>query len=155
MGMHLPPFQRLLDDHADSLLRFLSAMVGRNDADDCFQETVLSALAAYPRLRSDHNLPGWLFTIARRKAVDHYRARSRAPLPTADVPDRAAPTADVANGELWGRVRALPVRQREAVCLRYLADLAYADIARAMDCSPDAARQNVRAGLARLRKEMA
>ena len=44
----LPPFQRLLDDHGRDVLRFLVAAAGPDEADDCFQETFLAALRAYP-----------------------------------------------------------------------------------------------------------
>ena len=75
--MALPPFQALIDQHRDDIYRFLRASVGPNDADDCFQETFISALRAYPRLRGDSNLRGWLFTIAHRQALDPHRARGR------------------------------------------------------------------------------
>jgi DNA-directed RNA polymerase specialized sigma24 family protein len=76
-------------------------------------------------------------------------------LPTGEVPDRAAPDDPQPRDDvLWAHVRALPERQRTAVSLRYVCDLPYADIARAMRCSPDAARQSVSAGLARLRGEL-
>ena len=71
--MMLPPFQRLLDEHRTDVYRFLVAAVGRQAADDCFQETFLSALRAYPHLRDANNLRGWLFTIATRKTLDHWR----------------------------------------------------------------------------------
>jgi DNA-directed RNA polymerase specialized sigma24 family protein len=48
-------------------------------------------------------------------------------------------------------VRALPPKQRTAVVQRYLLDRPYAEVAAVVGCSEDAARQNVRAGLARLR----
>ena len=54
--MALPPFQALLDAHGGEVHRFLVATVGRLDADDCYQETWLAALRAYPRLRDDRNL---------------------------------------------------------------------------------------------------
>ncbi len=85
--MSLPPFQTLLDAHAGDVHRFLVATVGRPEADDCYQETWLAALRAYPRLHDARNLRGWLFTIANRKAIDHIRARKRAPLPVgAELP---------------------------------------------------------------------
>ena len=88
--MSLPPFQTLLDAHAGDVHRFLVATVGRPDADDCYQETWLAALRAYPRLRDARNLRGWLFTIANRKAIDHIRARKRTPLPVgAELPAQA------------------------------------------------------------------
>jgi DNA-directed RNA polymerase specialized sigma24 family protein len=51
-------------------------------------------------------------------------------------------------------VRHLPPKQRGAVALRYLADLPYLEIGAALGCSEAAARQNVRAGLAALRREV-
>ena len=49
--MRLPPFQELLDAHGQDVFRFLVATVGDVDAEDCYQETWISALRAYPRLR--------------------------------------------------------------------------------------------------------
>ena len=74
--MALPPFQALIDEHRVDIYRFLRASVGPDEADDCFQETFIAALRAYPRLRADSNLRGWLFTIAHRKALDSHRARA-------------------------------------------------------------------------------
>ena len=150
--MNLPPFQNLVDEHARSLHRSLCGMVGLDAADDCLQETLLAALRAYPRLRHDRNLRGWLFTIAHRKGIDHLRRASRE-TPSASVGDRPSPPEPVRDIELWNRVAALPPKQRTAVTLRYLGDLAYADVARIMAISEPAARQNVRAGLASLRKD--
>ena len=47
--MDLPPFQRLLEEHRVAVYRFLVAAVGPQEADDCFQETFLAAMRAYPR----------------------------------------------------------------------------------------------------------
>src|SRR6476646_6930748 len=77
----LPPFQRFLEEHRAAVWRFLVASVGPHEADDCFQETFISALRAYPRLRPGSNLRGWVLTIAHRKALDSHRARSRRALP--------------------------------------------------------------------------
>lgn len=151
--MNLPPFQKLVDEHARALHRFLCGMVGLDAADDCLQETLLAALGAYPRLRHDRNLRGWLFTIAHRKGIDHLRRSSRE-TPSASVHDRPAPPEPVRDIELWHRVAALPPKQRTAVTLRYLGDLPYSDVAGIMETSEAAARQNVRAGLASLRKEL-
>src|SRR5579863_1008930 len=80
-AVSLPPFQALLDAHGRDVHRFLVATVGRVDADDCYQETWLAALRAYPRLRDASNLRAWVLTIAHRKAIDHLRARSRRAVP--------------------------------------------------------------------------
>jgi RNA polymerase sigma factor (sigma-70 family) len=152
----LPPFQVLLDSHGPVVHRFLVASVGPVDADDCFQETCIAALRAYPDLRDDSNLRAWLLKIARNKAIDAHRAAGRLPAPAERLPEVPVPASEPIDGEprLWARVRALPEKQRMAVFLRSVADLDYAEVATALDCSRDAARRNVHEGLRRLREEL-
>jgi RNA polymerase sigma factor (sigma-70 family) len=148
----LPPFQRFLDEHRSDVWRFLVASVGPTEAEDCFQETFLAALRAYPGLAHTKNLRSWIFTIAHRKALDAHRRRGREAVPVTAVPDRPAAAAANGDPDLWRAVRSLPDRQREAVAHRFVADLAYKDIAEVMSCTEEAARQNVRAGVRRLRE---
>jgi RNA polymerase sigma factor (sigma-70 family) len=150
----LPPFQNLLDEHAADVMAVLRGAVGRVDAEDCFQETFLAALRAYPALEDDRNLRGWLLTIAHRKAIDHHRANGRRPLPVEEIAE--APVSDPEpGGEIWTAVGALPPKQRAAVALRYACDLPHAEIAAALGCSPEAARRSLHEGIKRLRKELA
>jgi RNA polymerase sigma factor (sigma-70 family) len=149
----LPPFQAVLDAHREPLWRFLRASVGYHDAADAFQETMVAALRAYPTLRDASNLKGWLFTIAHRKVIDLARRRQRHAVPTADVPEQGAVGDAVdTDGDLWGAVRDLPPKQRMAVVARYVTDLPYAEIAAISGSTEAAARQNVKAGLDKLRK---
>jgi RNA polymerase sigma factor (sigma-70 family) len=159
--VRLPPFQALLDSHGRDVHRFLVASVGPVDADDCYQETWLAALRAYPRLRDASNLRSWILTIAHRKVIDHARSRARRAVPVADVTGaaevvdstgEAALTATV-DGDIWARVATLPDKQRTALALRFIADSAYAEIASVMETSEEAARRSVHEGLKRLRKE--
>jgi RNA polymerase sigma factor (sigma-70 family) len=151
----LPPFQTVLDEHSAAVMGILRGAVGREGVEDCFQETFLAALRAYPKLDDARNLRGWLLTIAHRKAIDHHRARGRRPIPVAEVPE-----VPVENGMpdldpgLWAAVGALPPKQRAAVALRYGSDLPHAEIAAALGCSPEAARRSLHEGMKRLRKEL-
>jgi RNA polymerase sigma factor (sigma-70 family) len=153
----LPPFQAFFDSHRDEVLGFLTALVGPDDADDCFQETFVAALRAYPRLRADSNLRAWVLTIARRKAIDSARSRGRRAIPSDRLPERPAPPVAAPSGdaELWTAVRGLPERQRAAVFLRYAGDLTHRDIAAVMESSEDAARKNVSDGLKKLKEALA
>jgi RNA polymerase sigma factor (sigma-70 family) len=151
----LPPFQRFLDAHREVVWRFLVRIVGPNEADDCFQETFIAALRAYPRVRADSNLRAWVLTIAHRKALDAHRARARRAVPLAEPggPDRRAePSGALIDEELWSAVGALPSRQRSAVALRFLVDLAHREIATAIGCSEEAARRSLHEGLKTLRE---
>lgn len=156
MTAGLPPFQTLLDTYSVDVMAVLRGAVGREGAEDCFQETFLAALRAYPKLEDDRNLRGWLLTIAHRKAIDHHRANGRAPVPLAEPVEVAAKDGVPEPDErLWAAVGALPPKQRAAVALRYGSDLPHNEIAAALDCSPEAARRSLHEGLKRLRKELA
>lgn len=150
----LPPFDRVVSEHGPAVLRFCAAQVGSDRAEDCFQETMLAALRAYEQLRDAQAVRTWLFSIAARKAIDAHRASARAPQPTEHV-DTLAVSEDAAvrDETLWERVRALPDKQRQAVTLRYRADLTHAEIGQVMGVSETAARRNVFEGLRRLRDD--
>jgi RNA polymerase sigma factor (sigma-70 family) len=150
----LPPFQTLLDEHAADVMGVLRGAVGRSDAEDCFQETFLAALRAYPKLGDASNLRGWLLTIAHRKAIDHHRANGRRPLPVAELAEIEVTDPEPGDG-IWSVVGALPPKQRAAVALRYACDLPHAEIAAALGCSPEAARRSLHEGIKRLRKDLA
>ncbi len=152
--MHLPPFETLIDAHAHELHRFLVGCVGPTEAEDCLQETFMSALRAYPRLHHTDHLRAWLYTIAQRKATDVIRRMARRPTRDFDGIDPVAPLPpELPDDGLWHRVRELPAKQRTAVTHRFVLDLAYAEIGVRMGTSEEAARQNVSAGLRRLRKD--
>jgi RNA polymerase sigma factor (sigma-70 family) len=148
----LPPFQTLLEANRQDVHRFLVAAVGREEAEDCFQETFLAALRAYPKLKRATNLRGWLLTIAHSKAMDAHRSRRRRPLPVEEVPDTAPEGRRDGEPELWERVRELPPRQRVAVLHRFVNDMTYRQIGEVMDSTEEAARQNVHTGLRTLRE---
>jgi RNA polymerase sigma factor (sigma-70 family) len=151
----LPPFQTLLDEHAADVMGVLRGAVGRTDAEDCFQETFLAALRAYPTLDNGDNLRGWLLTIAHRKAIDHHRANGRKPVTMAEPPETPVEDPELPDGGIWAAVGTLPPKQRAAVALRYGGDLPHGEIAAALGCSPEAARRSLHEGIKRLRKELA
>jgi RNA polymerase sigma factor (sigma-70 family) len=136
------------------VLAYLRAMVGAVDADDCFQETFMAALRSYETY--DGQSPrAWVMTIARNKAIDHHRAAARRPLPKGDeLPDVPAPKRPERDSGLWAAVAELPDRQREAVGLRFAADLRYREVAAAMETSEEAARRSVHEGLKKLRDQI-
>ena len=151
----VPLFYEFLETNRATVYRFLRVAVGPSEADDCFQETFIAALRAYPRLDDGERLDRWILRIASRKAIDHHRGRGRRPAPVAQVPDRAIPTTDpTPDDELWGAVASLPPRQRVAVVHRHVLDRSYAEIAELMGTSQDTARANVSQGLKKLRELM-
>jgi RNA polymerase sigma factor (sigma-70 family) len=150
----LPPFERAVELHGPALLRFCAAQAGPARAEDCFQETMLSALRAYGELRDGGAVRSWLFSIASRKAIDARRAQRRAPETEPELDPPAAEPPAEGDPALWARVRRLPEKQRRAVALRYAGELSYREIGAVMETSEAAARRSVFEGLARLRQEV-
>lgn len=152
--MSLPPFESVVAEHGAVVLRVCRAVLGPDDAEDAWSETFLAALRAYPRLRPDSNIRGWLITIAHRKAIDGYRSRRRAPLVMAELPHEpaAADVYEVPDAALEAAVQALPDKQRQVVAYRYLADLSYREIAELVGGTEAAARRSAADGIATLRR---
>jgi RNA polymerase sigma factor (sigma-70 family) len=146
--VRVPPFESFYEENCDAVLRELRRRLGR-EAEDAYQETFLRALRAYGRLRNADNLRGWVLTIARRVAADHYRRREATPEPA--EPQRDSRPAYAELGELADE---LPRKERAAVVLRYGYDLSYAAIGAALGSSEDAARQAASSGVRRLRRRM-
>lgn len=148
----IPPFETFYAEHAGEVLGMLRRRLGRERADDAFQETFLRALRAYGRLEHGAHLRAWVLTIASRVAID---ARRRAGEPTGQLPDVPHTDGRPAYEELAFLTDTLPPKERAAVVLRYGYDLDYDQIAAALGSSEDAARQAASSGVRRLRRRIA
>ncbi len=146
----IPPFERFYEEHRNAVLGQLRRLLGRDAADDAFQETFLRALRAYPSLKHGEHLRTWALTIARNVAID---ARRREKLTSADVPDLESVDEPLPYEELRRLTADLPEKERAAVFLRYGYDLSYEDIGAALGSNPEAARQAASSGVRRLRRK--
>jgi RNA polymerase sigma factor (sigma-70 family) len=147
----LPPFEEFYATHRDRVYQLLVRRLGRQQAEDAFQETFLRALRAYDGLRHAEQLGAWVTTIAERVAIDVHR-RSR---PTEELGEAEAWDGLPAHAELEHLAGALPPTERAAVVLRYGYDLDYEQIGAVLGSNATAARQAASAGVRRLRKELA
>src|SRR5437870_3293259 len=89
--------RRLWDEHAGPLLGFVLRLTGgdRGRAEDVVQETLLQAWR-HPEALDPARGPvrPWLFTVARRTAIDHYRARQARPPEAGDEGLASLPADD-------------------------------------------------------------
>src|SRR5437763_8497255 len=141
----IPPFETFYETHREEVLRYLSSRLGRQRAEDAFQETFLRALRAYDRLEHGEHLRAWVLTIAGRIAIDDVRRRK----PHEELADDAIWHEDVrpAFEELAPLTDGLPPKERVAVVLRYGYGLGYDEIGCALGTSDGAARQAASAGV--------
>ncbi len=150
--MIVQPFEVVVAEHGEVVLKVCRALLGPVDADDAWSATFLDAFRAYPRLAPDSNVRGWLVTIAHRRAIDQIRTSKRAAVPTGTLPDEPSPHAPSEPVDhIHAALDQLAPKQRQAVAYHYLADLPYAQIAELLGCSEAAARRNAADGIARLR----
>ena len=145
----IPSFERFYEEHRDAVFGLLVRRLGRQAAEDAFQETFLRALRGYPNLRHGEHLRAWVLTIAERVSIDSFR-RLR-PLP--EVPDLESVDERPAYEELLELTQDLPPKERAAVILRYGYDLPYDQIGSALGSSTEAARQAASSGVRRLRRK--
>jgi RNA polymerase sigma factor (sigma-70 family) len=146
------PFEQIVERHGATVLRVCRAVVGPDVAEDAWSETFLAALQAYPRLPADANVEAWLVTIAHRKALDQIRARRRRALPSGDLPERVAASADGLDPDLVSEIAALPDKQRQAVAYHYVAGLPYDAVAEILGGTAEAARRAAADGIKALRR---
>jgi len=138
-------FERLVVLVGPRLLRFLVGRIGdAHAAEDALQETLLKAYRGLGGYDPSRSVTAWLFGIAARQAVQHWRSRKPAvPLEAADPP------ADAGAGALDGMVAAerregiwaaaserLSDQQYAALWMRYAEGLAVRDIADSLGKSP-------------------
>jgi len=142
--------------HGPALGRLCMALLGSQaEADDAVQETLLAAHAAFDDFRQEGSLKAWLFGIARRRCA---RAKERrgavrtslggAELHTADELLEVRRRAEIARA-LLERLRPT---EREALLLRYDAELSFREVGGATGIDEATARKRVSRALARLRE---
>ncbi|MGB2874224.1 MAG: sigma-70 family RNA polymerase sigma factor [Gaiellaceae bacterium] len=148
--MRVPPFELFYEEQKTPVLAHLRRLLGRDAADDAFQETFLRALRAYPTLEHGRYLRAWALTIARNVAIDQ---RRRERVTSADVPDLESVDEPLPYEELRRLTDGLPQKERAAVFLRYGYDLTYEEIGSALGSSTEAARQAASSGVRRLRRK--
>jgi RNA polymerase sigma factor (sigma-70 family) len=149
MAVAVPPFETFYESHKTEVFRFLVSRIGRDRAEDAFQETFLRALRAYERLEHGEHLRAWALTIANRIVLDGVR-RQR---PQGDMPDLVTEDGRPAYEELAPLTDDLPPKERAAVVLRYGYDLGYDEIGAALGSTEAAARQAASAGVRRIRSQ--
>ncbi|HEU4942659.1 MAG TPA: RNA polymerase sigma factor [Gaiellaceae bacterium] len=149
--MTIPPFERFYAENRDAVFAHLVRLLGRQRAEDAFQETFLRALRGYDGLRHGRYLRAWVFTIATRVAADE--GRKRHPEPGAAIDGETADDRP-AYAQIEHLAEELPEKERAAVVLRYGYDLSYSDIGAALGSSEDAARQAASSGVRRLRRRL-
>lgn len=147
-------FSRLWLDLNPRLVRYLRLEPGQS-AEDLAAETWVSVVKGLKRFRGDETAwHAWVFTTARRRALDDARRRSRRPQTSGPGPlDRLAAPDTPPHLDADGAAEALrllstlPPLQAEVLALRVLADLPVDTVAAMLGRSPGSVRVATHRGL--------
>ncbi len=147
-----PAFEALYRRHARMVHGLLLARVAAADADDLVQEVFLQAWRRLDSLRDPAAFAGWVLTLARRRAVDHYRRGVQ----TAELPEEIlsedSPRAEAAAA--LAAIRALPEAYRETLILRLVEGMTGPEIAARTNLTPASVRVNLHRGMKLLREAL-
>ena len=153
-------WQIIIEKHGPAVWQIAYRLLGnRTDAADCFQETFVCALELSRRQRI-RNFSALLTWLATTRAIDQLRRRFRQSHCTdasVAVPSiNPGPAQMAQQRELIGRLRMalskLPPQEAQVFCLRYLNDMSYRQIAKALDIKTGAAGVLLHRARAKLRQ---
>jgi RNA polymerase sigma factor (sigma-70 family) len=145
--MQRPRFDDEFRDLAALAYRVAYRILGdRTTAEDVAQESLARAYQCWVKISEYRQ--AWVARVAGNLAIDQLR-RHR-PQPQVSLPGDAEVTM-IERLDLQRALLDLPKRQRDAVVLRYIADLSEADVAHLLGCSPGTVKSHLNRGTTRLR----
>ncbi len=151
-----------MDDDLDGFCRnqwprlvgSLSLYLGRRDvAEELAQETLVRVCQRWRTVRSADSPAAWAHRVAFNLAKSHLRREAtwRRVRSRAIEPARIVSAGDVARVATRDALQSLPAAQRQALVLRYFADLSVRDVAALMRCPENTVKTHTRRALERLR----
>jgi len=160
----LKGFSGLYERHKGRVLGFLLRLSGDRDiAEDILQETFLAALRNADRFDRTRSFLSWLFGIAHKRVIDHYRHAKVEADHAGDAGGSVGSRFESQDAVLSNKrlrsvvneaVEQLEPAQREVFLLRELGGVPFKEIAEIMDCPINTALGRMRLALKNMRKEL-
>lgn len=175
MGDDKVSFRKVHEDFRDRILRYLTRMVGENDAEDLTQEVFAKVSQALKAFRGESQLSTWVYQIATNVALDKLRrpsprrengqglpveaiAESEADKDTWTGEEKASTEQRLIRQEMNGCIReiiaTLPENYRTVIVLSEMEGLRDGEIADILGLSLQAAKVRLHRARARLKKEL-
>jgi RNA polymerase sigma-70 factor, ECF subfamily len=145
-------FGELYRRYARMVHGVLLARAPRTEVTDLVQEVFLAALRRLESLRAPEAFGPWLASIARNRAMDHYRRSVPTVELSEELPGRAHPEGDA--GTVLAAIRSLPEAYREPLVLRLVEGMTGPEIAQRTGLTPGSVRVNLHRGLQQLRARL-
>ncbi|HLO30823.1 MAG TPA: sigma-70 family RNA polymerase sigma factor [Anaerolineales bacterium] len=153
-------FGALYDLYVQRVYRYCYSRTNNtHDAEDLTAQIFMAALEGLVRYRQDGHFAAWLFSIARKKIADFHRRTPQLSLEEASLPpiytDLAVDVEKSQRRERLSRlIQALAEEERELIDLRYVAELSFAEIAKALHKNEEAVKKTLYRLIARLKSRL-
>ena len=156
-------FGELYLRYASPVFRYLCSRTGNvQEAEDLTSQTFMAAMTSISQLQQDERFSSWLFSIARNKAMDHFRRRQKQPEIIADNPPLMAEQRDLAAGliqsdrvnQLTPLLKELDEKDLDLLKLRFLGELTFEEMAATLHRSLNAVKKSYYRLLARLKSQL-
>jgi RNA polymerase sigma factor (sigma-70 family) len=156
-------YKRLIAPIEDRMIRAIWRIVrDSNDADDALQEALLTVWKRWSQVQKHPNPHALVLRICIHSAYDLLRQKARrlkwqnANAIPEEIPDTAASLAQRASGyeqdeQVLQAIGKLSKNQAQAILMRTVEEIPYADIALAMGCREATVRKHVARARTRLR----
>lgn len=156
-AMGVLEFDEFYESYFDRVARALTlAGADRDLARDATQEGFARALRQWRKVREMERPDGWVYVVSMNQLRDQQRRseRRRERAPTSDDGAVDNTRAVATRVSVRHAIALLPMRQRQAVVLRYLADLPIADVADAMGCATGTVKATLHHAMRSMRVEL-
>jgi RNA polymerase sigma-70 factor (ECF subfamily) len=146
-------FEDIYRQHFGAVFRFAIHCVGRRElAEDLTSEAFLQLYRNWAKI-DPSQLPGWLLTVVKNRAADHWRRASREEL-YADPPAEAKTEFDSRLGSFLLENRALRPTHRACLILRYVHGMSREEIAQKLSLTANQVKSCLQYGLQLLREDL-
>lgn len=146
-------FEEIYDQHFGAVFRFAMRCVGKRElAEDLTSEAFLALYRNWEKIDRGQ-LPGWLITVVKNRAVDHWRRASREEL-RAEPPAEAAGEFDSQLGSFLLESKALKAVHRVCLILRYVHGMNREEIAGKLGMTDNQVKGALQYALELLRREL-
>lgn len=157
-------FRQLVEAYQTPAYRLAARMCGPDGAEDVTQEAFLAAWRALPEFRGDCRFSTWLYRLVSNAAIDFLR-REKKHRDTGDVDDLELPDGGPSPQEQAERsdtrdavrraLDRLSPEHRQVLLLRFMQELDYGEIARALDVSEGTVKSRINRAKSKLREVLA
>ena len=157
-------FRQLVEAYQTPAYRLAARMCGPDSAEDVTQEAFLAAWRALPEFRGDCRFSTWLYRLVNNAAIDCLR-REKKHRDTGDVDDLELPDGGPSPQEQAERsdtrdavrraLDRLSPEHRQVLLLRFMQELDYGEIARALNVSEGTVKSRINRAKSKLREVLA